>query len=174
MQKLEHTDELTAICIDTLVSGHVTSFTEFFVLVVKESVIPRTSVEKLRAFQNLLRASENGKRSSNSKNVYNALTNLANFFVESGQYDMSIKYMERALEVSKSLSTSVSEFEAYMNYGRALQQVNRLYDALNCFENAKMVSETMDSNEHELLAAKGIITVRIKIAQNVYNLCCLL
>lgn len=82
---------------------------------------------------------------------------------------ISIKYLEKTLEVSKSLSSSISEFDAYIKYGNALQQVNRLYDALNCFENAKTVSESIESDtkEQELAAAKGIINIRIRIAENV-------
>jgi tetratricopeptide (TPR) repeat protein len=79
---------------------------------------------------------------------------------------MSIKYLEKTLEVSKSLSSSVSEFDAYMNYGNALVHVNRMYDALTNFENAKLVSQTLDTIDRELVAAKGVINVRIKIAKN--------
>jgi tetratricopeptide (TPR) repeat protein len=168
---------VTDICIETLVSGHVTSFSDFFNLVHLEKVIKPNATEQLRTFQDLLRESENSKRSGSSKNVYLALTNLANFFVQSQQvgfiffsltpkYEMSIKYLERTLEVSKSLSSSISEFDAYMAYGTALNHVNRMYDALNCFENAKLVSQTLDTTERELVASKGVITVRIKIAKN--------
>jgi tetratricopeptide (TPR) repeat protein len=82
------------------------------------------------------------------------------------QHDMSIKYLEKTLEVSKSLSSSISEFDAYMNYGNALVHVNRMYDALSCFENAKIVSQTLDTTDRELIASKGVINVRIKIAKN--------
>lgn len=76
------------ICIETLVSGHVASFSEFFSLIVRNRLIPSHSVEQLHAFKDLLRASENGKRSGSARNVYLALTQLATFFGEVNQYDM--------------------------------------------------------------------------------------
>jgi hypothetical protein len=76
---------VTDICIQTLVSGHVASFSDFFTLVIIDKVIKPEEVEQLQTFQDLLRESENSKRSGSSKNVYLALTELANFFVKTQQ-----------------------------------------------------------------------------------------
>ncbi|KAJ3193834.1 hypothetical protein HK101_004003 [Irineochytrium annulatum] len=120
----------------------------------------------LTSLKRLLTKAEDSQRTTDSRTIYESKKNIAMFFHDLGNDEMAIKYFREALESSRLMhSTKDTEVEAAHNLGSVLDYDGKSEEALENFELSRKLAKDSGNVKAETRAANSIVTVRIKIAE---------
>eukprot|EP00992_Anisonema_acinus_P001020 TRINITY_DN10360_c0_g1_i1.p1 TRINITY_DN10360_c0_g1~~TRINITY_DN10360_c0_g1_i1.p1 ORF type:complete len:248 (+),score=50.86 TRINITY_DN10360_c0_g1_i1:87-830(+) len=137
------------LCVDTLMSGCVTSFVEFFELSHREPVcvdqlanrmfsIP---TEKLPEIQGTLVQAEKARRVGEFREVYDCFIKLANYFEDEKDFATSLHFQQMGLDNAKQSSDKDLEGIAQENFGHAHERRGNIDLAIGYHETHLRLAE---------------------------------
>lgn len=128
------------------------------------------TAETLTSFKQLLTETEDSIRSGIPKSIYEAKTNLGDRFASLNDLKTAIGHYRDALRMSKKLKDGhAAQIAANLCLGSALEQQGNLTEALENYEQSRKHSKSDQKSSEEQKATKCIVSVRVKIAEQLEN-----
>ncbi|KAI9098122.1 hypothetical protein DFS34DRAFT_619691 [Phlyctochytrium arcticum] len=157
------------ICLDLLRKGHVRSYLDFFRMVDAPSIHQHQnhSSEALHQLQKLLTAAEVSQRAGQHAQIYASQKAIARHFQSLGKHSVAIGYYREAYERARRISNDRTlEIESTRNLGQALEMDGQPMEASEMYAKSRTLAREQKSSEAETLAAKSLVSVRMKLARN--------
>ncbi|KAJ3055939.1 Tetratricopeptide repeat protein 29 [Rhizophlyctis rosea] len=156
-----------SIALDLLKEGYVRSYIDFFHMVIQPQQGTLTfDAAMLQDFKLLLTAAEDSQRQGDRKEIYETRKHLAGYFEELNRNDTAVDYYREALDIASKIPEEPSyEVEAARNLGNVLEALNKTEEALTYYERSKLLSSQATNKDSTALASKAIVSVRMRIAE---------
>ncbi|TPX67897.1 hypothetical protein SpCBS45565_g03532 [Spizellomyces sp. 'palustris'] len=154
------------ICRELLKEGHVRSYIDFFRMVELNASEFNPPAEALHELKQLLTVGEDSQRSGDHRLIYESRKNIAGYFRSLGKFDIAMTYYKEALDRARLISNDRNvEIEATRNIGDVLESDGLALEASDMYEQSRMLARDQNNTEAEILAAKHLVDVRMKIAR---------
>ncbi|KAJ1541063.1 hypothetical protein HK096_010481, partial [Nowakowskiella sp. JEL0078] len=98
------------------------------------------------------------------KTMYESKKNLAKFFQNIGNLELSIEYFKNALKIADGIPNSPSRIEAAQNVGTVLKNYSKFRESADFFDQSRKLARELNDSESEKIASKSLIEVKSIIA----------
>ncbi|KAL5036877.1 hypothetical protein BDV3_006032 [Batrachochytrium dendrobatidis] len=156
-----------AICQDLLVTGHISSYMEFFHMAVENQLGIEFTPDMLHALQNLLTIAEDSSTRGDAKAIYESKKNLAQYFLLSSNYNMAISYFRETLDAAAGIKDDpMVEIEATLSLGHALEKSEHVNESIECYENTRKLAASRNNLDGEIRACQHLVSGHTHMAES--------
>jgi hypothetical protein len=160
------------LCVQTLMSGCVSSFVEFYNLSHRDPVCVDAlankmfsiGMDKLPYIQSTLVQAEKARRGGEFREVYDCYIKLANYFEDEMDHKTSLHFHQVGLDNAKQSSDKELEGIAHENFGNAHERLGNTEMAIKFHETHLRLSEAAWNQNMKRQANKNLIRVYMKRA----------
>ena len=169
---------ISVLCQQLLVGGFVQSFVDFYQLThrVDPTKIQDAGMSQIQMSKddtvfirdNLVKA-EVSRRQGDTLNVYSAFNQLADFFVRNQDWQTSLFFHEKCLEVSQLTNDVRAEMSANNSLGNIYQLMNEVAKARSYHERHEEIASSLDIFEEVAKSNVALYKVYSYLAERAFN-----
>lgn len=148
----------TKLCLATLASGAVQTFTDLVYLGAEGSL----TLSHLEEVRGGLVAAELGRREGDAAAVSASFLTLSQRFQAHGKMPVAVYFLNKMLEVAKLTGEAASEMQAYHALGIAYEQQGDVERSLQYHHAHKDAASTQDDGDGTATASAALVRVYLK------------